>query len=171
MPHIVFLFLPLGRSSRKESPYFAFRSGSTYCDSTAALPKNAERQRSLSYSSYWDCNRGIEISTCLYLFICIYVSHSHIVFFFPLVTWYSFKSIPLLHFGFTSCQIISSYLASPVKIHELILSVMTCHCFLVSSDRVQQLHACKARAVKITWAPLHSHEQRRQAHTGMPWLA
>lgn len=104
------------------------------------------------------------------VFICLYI-HFPSSFYPPLVTWYSCKSIPLLHFCLTSCQIISFYLASPVKIHELILSVMTCHSFLFSRDRMQQLHACKACAMEITWTSLHTHEQRRQTQTEMPWTS
>lgn len=134
----------------------------------AALPyPNRPRDRELWASQTAEveiCLKQIYKNICIYLFIYLYIH-------FPpsLVTWYSCKSIPLLHFCLTSCQIISFYLASPVKTHELILSVMTCHSFLVSRDRMQQLHACKACAMEITWASLHTHKQRRQTQTEMPW--
>lgn len=48
VPHIAFLFLPLGRSSHKESPYFVLRGGSTYCYNSITFPKYTKRQRTPS---------------------------------------------------------------------------------------------------------------------------
>lgn len=133
----------------------------------AALPyPNRPRDREL-----W-ASQTVEVEIDLWkksVFIYLYI---HCPSFFPhLVMWYSCKSIPLLNFCFSSCQIISFYLTSPVKIHELILSVMTCHCFLVSSDRMHQLHACKACAIEITWASSHTYKQRKQTQPEMPWTS
>lgn len=78
------------------SLYCVWGSESTYCDSSTALPKQANRQGTLSYSNCWGWNRFMKISVFTYLYILFPSS------FFPpscnlLMQVYSFVEF-LLHF-------------------------------------------------------------------------